>query len=362
MNEQQEQFSSSSGLENTPETHYRDIDESWGFAFSGAGSEYFKIWITNLFLTIITLTLYAPWAKVRRLRYFYANTSLKNRRFDFVGVPMRIFIGRLIALGLYGAFIITSQLAAELQVILFFVVMVFIPWLFRSSFRFMARNSKYKNSRFYFSASMGHSYWVFFCCAIMTIFSFGMLYPVALLWYKRYQFNHLYIGQLPFKLKAEAGDFFVAILLPTLAFTGLMLVAAAIAGLIFLVYSTAAAINMAMVLGIIAYFLAIFYLGPLIQGYVFKATWSNIVIGSSQMQTTCNPWKFAWIKLTNMMAMIFSLGLLYAWAQVRIYRYKVESLSITFHDDPAMLMNMAQQDVSAVGEELADIFDIDISF
>ena len=40
--------------------------------FTGSGSEYFRIWIVNLLLTLVTLGLYYPWAKVRRLRYFYA--------------------------------------------------------------------------------------------------------------------------------------------------------------------------------------------------------------------------------------------------------------------------------------------------
>ena len=52
---------------------------------------------------------------------------------------------------------------------------------------------------------------------------------------------------------------------------------------------------------------------------------------------------------------------MYAWAQVRIYRYKIESLSVVFYDDPLELMNKAQEDYNAIGEELADIFDIDIS-
>ena len=33
--------------------------------FTGSGSEYFKIWIVNVLLTIITLGMYYPWAKVR---------------------------------------------------------------------------------------------------------------------------------------------------------------------------------------------------------------------------------------------------------------------------------------------------------
>ena len=37
--------------------------------FSGSGSEYFRIWIVNLLLTIVTLGIYYPWAKVRQTRY-----------------------------------------------------------------------------------------------------------------------------------------------------------------------------------------------------------------------------------------------------------------------------------------------------
>ena len=35
--------------------------------FVGTGSEYFRIWIVNLLLTIVTLGIYSAWAKVRRL-------------------------------------------------------------------------------------------------------------------------------------------------------------------------------------------------------------------------------------------------------------------------------------------------------
>ena len=38
--------------------------------FTASGSEYFRIWIVNLLLTLGTLGLYYPWARVRKLRYF----------------------------------------------------------------------------------------------------------------------------------------------------------------------------------------------------------------------------------------------------------------------------------------------------
>ena len=35
------------------------------FKFHGDAKEYFGIWMVNILLTIATLSLYAPWAKVR---------------------------------------------------------------------------------------------------------------------------------------------------------------------------------------------------------------------------------------------------------------------------------------------------------
>ncbi len=40
------------------------------FEFTGDGREYFRIWIVNVSLTVITLGIYSAWAKVRRMRYF----------------------------------------------------------------------------------------------------------------------------------------------------------------------------------------------------------------------------------------------------------------------------------------------------
>src|SRR5437016_993839 len=50
----------------------RVADESSGpqrFVFTGTGSEYFRIWVVNLLLTILTFGVFSAWAKVRRLQY-----------------------------------------------------------------------------------------------------------------------------------------------------------------------------------------------------------------------------------------------------------------------------------------------------
>src|SRR5262245_3784981 len=68
--------------------------------FDGSGSEYFRIWIVNLFLTLATLGVYSAWAKVRKARWFARHTLLLGDRFDFHGDPRRILLGRVVAIAL----------------------------------------------------------------------------------------------------------------------------------------------------------------------------------------------------------------------------------------------------------------------
>ncbi|WP_162580102.1 DUF898 family protein, partial [Acinetobacter baumannii] len=106
----------------------------------------------------MTLSSYAPWAKVRRLRYFYGNTEFFERRFDFTGIPTKILIRRLIALGIYVAFSISSQYSMIATVVGIVVLYMAVPWLIRATLRFTARNSKYGNARFYFGGTIKESY------------------------------------------------------------------------------------------------------------------------------------------------------------------------------------------------------------
>jgi uncharacterized membrane protein YjgN (DUF898 family) len=74
--------------------------EQCRFAFTGSGSEYFRIWVVNLLLTVLTLGIYSAWAKVRRLQYFDRNTLLAGASFDFHGDPKAILKGRLLGVAL----------------------------------------------------------------------------------------------------------------------------------------------------------------------------------------------------------------------------------------------------------------------
>src|SRR5437588_6592034 len=101
--------------------------------FTGSGSEYFRIWIVNLLLSIVTLSLYHPWAKVRRLRYFYGNTLVDGHALDFHGNPVKMLRGYLLVgllLICYSTAGRFSPGAALVAVVIFAVV---FPALLRAS-------------------------------------------------------------------------------------------------------------------------------------------------------------------------------------------------------------------------------------
>src|SRR3981189_3861669 len=81
-------------------------EQRYPVEFTGSTGQYFRIWIVNLALTVLTLGLYSAWAKVRKRRYFYTHTRIDGESFEYRGRPIAILKGRLIAVALFLAYIV----------------------------------------------------------------------------------------------------------------------------------------------------------------------------------------------------------------------------------------------------------------
>ena len=121
------------------------------FHFHGQGSEFFRIWIVNLVLTILTLGIYSAWAKVRTKRYFYGNTELAGDRFDYLASPIAILKGRIIAVVFLVTYTLVSYFAATWSFILFIVLMLVMPYVVMRAIRFNAIMSSWRGVRFGFN-------------------------------------------------------------------------------------------------------------------------------------------------------------------------------------------------------------------
>jgi len=122
------------------------------FTFTGSGGEYFKIWIVNILLTIITLGIYSAWAKVRNKQYFYGNTYLADSSFEYTAEPMQILKGRIIAIIAYFVYSIGASLIPVLNMIFPIILLVATPWIIMKSIAFNAHYSQYRNVRSYVMA------------------------------------------------------------------------------------------------------------------------------------------------------------------------------------------------------------------
>lgn len=77
--------------------------------FRGSAREYFRIWIVNLCLTLLTLGVFSAWAKVRKNRYFYASISIDRTPFQYLAEPLPILKGRMIAAALFAVYWFSSS-------------------------------------------------------------------------------------------------------------------------------------------------------------------------------------------------------------------------------------------------------------
>lgn len=372
-------FDTSPTLPSTPP----DEPYQYNFYFCGTGSEYFRIWIVNLLLTIITLGIYSPWAKVRRLRYFYGNTELNDESFDFTANPKRILIGRLIAIGVYLIISVLGEFSPVIAAVGGLLIMALFPWLVRSTLRFRARNSQYKNVRFAFVGSLLAAYVLFglviFANLLITgvgyvavnaqmvgtgvgifLIGFALLAPFAWRLFKSYQFDNTQFGEMAFTWHASMLDVYKAVWIPIGIAILISIVGVVMAGLGGVIGSD---FGVVVVLAVIGMYLMMLLIVPFTQACLHKVIWGNLTIGESEfVLNDFSIFRFAFIQFTNYLMIGLTLGLFTPWAVVRLHRYKTETLSLVSYDNFDELITPQMIEESALGEEIADVFDIDVSW
>ena len=71
--------------------------------------------------------------------------------------------------------------------------------------------------------------------------------------------------------------------------------------------------------------------------------------------------KLAWIYIVNVIAVLFTLGLATPWAVIRTFRYRMKHL-IVAAPTTAVFAAAPASEVSATGEEMAEMFDVHVDF
>jgi len=335
------------------------------FSFTGTGREYFRIWIVNLFLTILTLGIYSAWAKVRRMQYFYRNTRLNESSFDYHGTPMAILKGRLIGIGLFAAYYGTLKVAPMLGLAIGLSIALIMPFLLVTAFRFRLYNSSYCGLRFGFAGSVKSAYVTFLALPVATLLTLYLLAPFTHQRIKAYQHNNSRFGQSHFAFNAGGGGFYKVYFLAFVQFV-------AIGGL--LVYGAYLLLGGSMsnlpkeqmVMYVIALYALLIVASLLVVPYfmsqIHNLVWNHTALGENRFSSSLSTGELAWVIFSNFILIVLTLGLFKPFADIRLARYKIERMALMSAGNMAEFVASQQQQIGATGTETAEVFDIDIGF
>ncbi len=374
--------------------------------FVGSGSEFFRIWIVNLLLTLVTLGLYYPFAKVRRLRYFHGATEIGGQPLAFHADPWKMLRGYVLVALMLAAYTGAGHFSATAGVIAFLIVAALWPALWHSSLRFRLANTSWRGLRMRYTGTRGQAYAVMglplalAALAVLPALFIGpeaapaggpppappaapsgwmialaflpmllalVITPIFLWLLKRQQHRHYAWGSEATRFNVGLGAFY-GLVFATLGVSLLMafgfgiaaaILAAAGAGLGTRV--SAGGLVLMVLLGIGAYLVAFAVLGGFFTARLQNRVWNGTASQHLAFRSTLKARALAGLWLKNALLVVCTLGLYFPFAQVASARLRLEAVSLGAAIDPALIVAAGSHaDESAAGDAAGDLFGIDI--
>jgi uncharacterized membrane protein YjgN (DUF898 family) len=367
------------------------------FAFTGSASDYFRIWIVNLLLNLVTLGLWSPWSKVRKRRYFYGHTWVAGANFEYHGDPWAILRGRLLAASAFAIYWFVDHLQPLAGPWLLLALLMAAPWIIARSFAFNAANSSHRGIHFAFDGDVP-----VIAKAIWPLF----LWPAALWLTHRDPFDVI-DSMWPYALAAGLVYLVLIAAYPyAMARVRRLTVACSSwgrsrftsdlrTGSVYAIYGVAALLGLVGLtlmagVGIAGFFIAklftlpdappeVFAIGGAVVAFALyvvlvvslmsytRSRIGNLVFDTARLgavarfKSSVSARRLAKLYGGNLFAILGSAGLLIPWAVIRVARYRIESLSVL----PDVPIDAVAATVSggpaATGEELGEVFGFDLA-
>ena len=407
-----------SAIPRAPGAARADI-EAQRVEFTGSGAEYFRVWIVNVLLSIVTLGIYTPWARRRTAQYFYSHTHVAGSPLEFVAEQKRMVLGFLAFAALYMAYQMATRTGQDIAAaLLFFGFAALAPFLWASAMRFRLGATRWRGIRMAFTASWKEVYlasWpVFAMAAIWTavlvvggalspspaleaageaapaqlpefgpiLIGLGVLGLVlTLLCAIRLEYNYRRLLVARARIGGQVGHWkpvyfdFVKVWLATVLFFILTLVVLA------LVFGTVAVTASYMVkecignnvflaillvvVGVVAAFILMLLTSLPARAYrearMFQLVWNNIGLTRiARSKTSLKTSAFVWLKVKNVVLSVLTLGFYRPFAIASEYAAKVGSVTLYIKGGTDQLVGELVKQQGAFGDAAADAFGLDL--
>ena len=341
----------------TPSTDDSTYPKVLPFEFNGRGGEYFKIWIVNIILTILTLGIYSAWAKVRNKQYFYGNTFLDNASFEYTAKPLQILKGRIVAFIVVGIYVFLSAVLPPKQQIVFGLVAslffaFIIPWVVVKGLQFNARHSNYRNINFGFDGT----YWGAFKAFILWPIASITLFLIPFAWHRQTHFfvdNSRY-GTSPFQFSATVKDYYrIFGVLFGIGF-GLGIIVMVLFGIS---AAGVASTGIGILIGLV-YLVGLFALRAYADCSMNNLMYNGTILKEHSLTSDYDVKSYLILMLTNTLGIVLTLGFFTPWAMVRTARYHADKTNLIAAEDLNNFIAAEEQHVNTLAEGLADTHDM----
>lgn len=308
--------------------------EEYALNYNGKGSDFFGIVMVNWLLTVITLGIYYPWAKAKQLQYFYNSTSLNEDSFEFHGTGKEMFKGFIkaviIFILLYGvlAFFMYQKMIGTGLLLFYVGLIAILPIAIHGSYRYRMSRSSWRGIRFGYRGDRKEFTLLFFKWIFFTIITLGIYGPWMAMNMRNYLLGNVRFGDVEFKYDGDGGDYFA--------------------------------------LNIKGYLLTLITFG--IYGFwwqkeLFEYYVNNLSLrkGNEKLNFTSIATGGGFFKLIviNILLLIFTLGLGYAWVATRTIKFVFENIEVDGNLNLDTLIQTEENYKDATGEDLSDFLNLD---
>jgi uncharacterized membrane protein YjgN (DUF898 family) len=340
--------------------------------FLGSGGEYFRIWIVNLALTLATLGLYSPWAKVRRTQYFHRNLRVGGAGFDYDANPWAILRGRIFALVLLAGLQLGARVSPVLNGIAGLLFVAVLPWMVTASLRFRLYHTLHRGLRFSFHGRLVEAFQAYLLWPAAAAATLGLLFPAAIQRQQRFVYGRSAFGGSRFESELGLGALYGI----CFGASWIALGAALAGGVAFFTGAFAAGQQLgaaspdaagAPALASIAVPLAVFLAGLVIAGCYYQVrlhnlVWNRLRLGPHRFRSHQTVASYLALQLGNLVATLATLGLFLPWAEVRAARWRAARTELLPGGSLDAFAAGAAQAESAAADELAELFGFDVGF
>ena len=329
------------------------------FIFHGNAPEYFRIWIVNTLLSVLTLGIFSAWAKVRKRRYLRGNTELLGHRFDYTADPRRILVGNLIVVVLVLGYALFGAVYPAIRFLAIGVIVLALPWIIVRSLAFNAHHTVWCGLRFRFHPSLSAAVMVFLLKSVLIVVSLGFYYPAWVRDKNDFIISRHRLGTAYFHFTARTSRFYFSYFVTGILVFAFLVALAVTMGLL-VGHNGGHAPSPTQLLPVLAAYAAVLYAAKqLTFALLFNHIWNGTQLDEHRFRGRMKTGRWLGLQVTNLAAIIGTCGLLYPWALIRTTRYVQDCLEFSPAGPLDSISRLGSTAGSAVGDTAAEFVGFD---